>query len=166
MTVKPVERKRIKLVLSDIDGVMTDGGMFYTSQGDYMKKFNAHDGMGLQLLRQKGVKTGIITSEDNDIARRRFEKLHLDYLVQGQRDGGKLEAAKQICEKEHISLSEVAYIGDDVNCLQLLLQVGLAACPADAVWQVKQIPGIVQLQQKGGQGCLREFTELIIKNYI
>lgn len=166
MTVKPVERKRIKLVLSDIDGVMTDGGMFYTSQGDYMKKFNAHDGMGLQLLRQKGVKTGIITSEDNDIARRRFEKLHLDYLVQGKRDGGKLEAAKQICEKEHISLSEVAYIGDDVNCLQLLLQVGLAACPADAVWQVKQIPGIVQLQQKGGQGCLREFTELIIKNYI
>lgn len=165
-TTSPMERKRIKLLLSDIDGVMTDGGMYYTSRGDFMKKFNAHDGMGLQLLRQKGVKTGIITSEDNDIARRRFEKLHLDYLVQGQRDGGKLEAAKQICEKEHISLSEVAYIGDDVNCLQLLQQVGLAACPSDAVWQVKQVPGIVQLKQKGGQGCLREFTELIVKNHI
>lgn len=165
-TTSPMERKRIKLLLSDIDGVMTDGGMYYTSRGDFMKKFNAHDGMGLQLLRQKGVKTGIITSEDNDIARRRFEKLHLDYLVQGQRDGGKLEAAKLICEQEHISLSEVAYIGDDVNCIQLLQQVGLAACPSDAVQQVKQIPGIIQLQRKGGDGCLREFTELIVKNHI
>lgn len=156
---------RIKLLLTDIDGVMTDGGMYYTADGDTMKKFHAHDGMGLQLLQQKGIKVGIITSEDNPIARRRFEKLHLDYLVQGRRGEGKLEAARNICAQEGITLDETAYIGDDINCLELLSHVGLAACPADAVKAVKDIPGILRLNHTGGNGCIRELVEMIMDKY-
>jgi YrbI family 3-deoxy-D-manno-octulosonate 8-phosphate phosphatase len=143
---------------------MTNGGMYYSADGDSMKRFHVHDGMGLQLLKAKGVKVGIITSEDNQIVRKRFEKLRLDFLVQGKRNEGKLAAAKSICDDMGIDLSEVAYIGDDINCRELLQHVGLAACPADAMDVIKSIPGIVLLKKKGGEGCVREFVELIIKH--
>ena len=165
---KSLEEKRIvskvKLLLTDVDGVMTNGGMYYSADGDSMKRFHVHDGMGLQLLQAKGVKVGIITSEDNQIVRKRFEKLRLDFLVQGKRNEGKLAAAKSICGDMGIDLSEVAYIGDDINCRELLQHVGLAACPADAMDVIKSIPGIVLLKKKGGEGCVREFVELIIKH--
>ncbi len=152
----------IKLFLTDVDGVLTDAGMYYSENGDELKKFNTHDGMGLQLIRQKGIKTGIITSENTMMVERRFNKLKLDYLYQGKREGGKLASALEICEKEGITLKEVAYIGDDINCLELLSHVGLAACPANALDAVKQIPGIVRMNKKGGEGCVREFIEMII----
>ena len=145
-----------------MDGVLTDAGMYYSENGDELKKFNTHDGMGLQLIRQKGIKTGIITSENTMIVERRFNKLKLDYLYQGKREGGKLASALEICEKEGITLQNVAYIGDDINCLELLSNVGLAACPANALDAVKQIPGIVRMNKKGGEGCVREFIEMII----
>jgi len=154
---------KIKLLLTDVDGVLTDAGMYYSESGDELKKFNTHDGMGLQLIREKGIKTGIITSEDTKLVERRFNKLKLDYLYQGKREGGKLDAVKDICKKEGISLSEVAYIGDDVNCFELLSCVGLAACPADAIDIIKNIPGIVLMKKKGGEGCVREFVEMIIR---
>lgn len=157
------ERKTIKLFLTDVDGVLTDAGMYYSEMGDELKKFNTHDGMGLQLIRQHGIKTGIITSEDTKIVERRFQKLKLDYLFQGKREGGKLATVKEICEKEGISLREVAYIGDDVNCFELLSSVGLAACPSNAVDAIKNIPGIIQMNKKGGEGCVREFVEIILK---
>ena len=160
-----VSKKKIKLLLTDVDGVMTDAGMYYSENGDELKKFNTHDGMGLQLIRQKGIKTGIITSENTKMVERRFDKLKLDYLAQGKRSGGKLDAAKEICLQENISLDEVAYIGDDVNCIELLSAVGLAACPFNAVDAVKSIDGIVYLNKKGGEGCVREFVELIMKKY-
>ena len=156
------EREPIKLILTDVDGVLTDSGMYYSEAGDELKKFNTHDGMGLQLIRQKGIKTGIITSENTKLVERRFQKLKLDYLYQGKREGGKLASVKEICGKEGISLANIAYIGDDVNCLELLSSVGLAACPADAMEAVKNIPGIIQLKKKGGEGCVREFAELIL----
>ena len=156
------QTSNIKLLLTDVDGVMTDSGMYYSEAGDELKKFNAHDGMGLQLIRQKGIKTGIITSEDTKLVERRFQKLKLDYLYQGKRDGGKLSSVKEICEKEGISLANVAYIGDDVNCFELLSSVGLAACPADALDTIKNIPGILQMKKKGGEGCVREFVEMIM----
>lgn len=156
-------KPQIKLFLTDVDGVLTDAGMYYSENGDELKKFNTHDGMGLQLIRQLGVKTGIITSENTKMVERRFSKLKLDYLYQGKREGGKLAAAKEICEKEGILLSEVAYIGDDINCLELLSNVGWAACPANALDAVKNIPGIVQMKKNGGEGCVREFVEMIIK---
>ena len=136
--------------------------MYYSENGDELKKFNTHDGMGLQLIRQKGIKTGIITSENTMMVERRFNKLKLDYLYQGKREGGKLASVVEICEKEGITLNEVAYIGDDINCLELLSHVGLAACPANALDAVKQIPGIVRVNKKGGEGCVREFIEMII----
>lgn len=154
----------IKLFLTDVDGVLTDAGMYYAENGDEMKKFNTHDGMGFQILREHGIKTGIITSEDTKIVERRALKLKVDYLHQGKRDGRKLEVALQICEKENISLSEVAYIGDDINCFELLSAVGLAACPADAVEKIKGIAGILQLETKGGDGVVREFIDYILKS--
>ncbi|MDO9152183.1 MAG: HAD hydrolase family protein [Paludibacter sp.] len=149
--------------MTDVDGVLTDAGMYYSENGDELKKFNTHDGMGLQLIRKHGIKTGIITSEDTKMVERRFNKLKLDYLYQGKREGGKLASAMEICQKEGISLNEVAYIGDDINCLELLSAVGLAACPANALDAVKRIPGILQMSKKGGEGCVREFIEMILR---
>jgi 2-dehydro-3-deoxyphosphooctonate aldolase (KDO 8-P synthase) len=161
-TQQTVARPTIKLFLTDVDGVLTDAGMYYSENGDELKKFNTHDGMGLQIIRKAGIKTGIITSENTKMVERRYNKLKLDYLYQGKREGGKLAAALEICEKEGISIKEVAYIGDDVNCLDLLSEVGMAACPASAVTTIKQLPNIIQLSKKGGEGCVREFIEIIM----
>jgi 2-dehydro-3-deoxyphosphooctonate aldolase (KDO 8-P synthase) len=155
---------KIRLFLTDVDGVLTDAGMYYSENGDELKKFNTRDGMGLQIIRQQGVKTGIITSENTQMVERRYNKLKLDYLYQGKREGGKLASAQEICAQEGISLSEVAYIGDDINCLDLLSNVGFAACPADAVDEIKRIPGIITMKKKGGEGCVREFIELIMSH--
>jgi 2-dehydro-3-deoxyphosphooctonate aldolase (KDO 8-P synthase) len=154
--------QKIKLLLTDVDGVLTDAGMYYSEAGDELKKFNTRDGMGLQLIREKGIKAGIITSENTNMVERRFLKLKLDYLYQGKREGGKLASVLEICQKEGISLNEVAYIGDDINCFELLSSVGLAACPSDALDVIKNIPGIILLNKKGGEGCVREFVEMII----
>lgn len=154
--------RKIRLFLTDVDGTLTDGGMYYTSEGDTMKKFNTRDGMGLQLLQKTGVKVGIITSENTAIVTKRAEKLGLDFLVQGKRDGGKLAATKEICDTLGITLDDVAYIGDDVNCAELLRAVGTAACPADAMPQVKSIPGIRIMSLKGGDGCVREFINELL----
>ncbi|RHL06022.1 MULTISPECIES: N-acylneuraminate cytidylyltransferase [Bacteroides] len=154
--------KKIKLFISDVDGTLTDSGMYYSELGDELKKFNTRDGMGFQLLHESGIKTGIITSENTHIVANRAKKLKIDFLIQGKRDGGKLEAAKDICDKEGILLNEVAYIGDDRNCYELLSAVGIRACPADACEMVKGIDGIYQMKKKGGEGCVREFIELLI----
>lgn len=154
--------KKIKLFISDVDGTLTDSGMYYSESGDELKKFNTRDGMGFQLLHELGIKTGIITSENTHIVANRAKKLKIDFLIQGKRDGGKLEAAKEICDKEGVLLNEVAYIGDDRNCYELLSAVGIRACPADACEMVKGIDGIYQMKKKGGEGCVREFIELLI----
>ena len=153
--------KNIKLFLSDVDGTLTDGGMYYSESGDELKKFNTRDGMGFQILREKGIKTGIITSENTKIVENRAKKLKIDFLVQGKRNGGKLEAVRQICNELNVSLNEVAYIGDDINDIELLSEVGFAACPADACAEVKAVAGIQVMQKKGGDGCVREVVEKI-----
>lgn len=156
-------KKDIKLFLSDVDGTLTDGGMYYSETGDELKKFNTRDGMGFQLLREAGIKTGIITSENTQIVANRAKKLKLDFLVQSERYGGKLEAAKKICSELDISLENVAYIGDDINCLQLLEKVGIAACPKDSCQEILDISGIMVMEKSGGEGCVREFVEYILK---
>ena len=156
------QKPQIKLFISDIDGTLTDGGMYYSENGDELKKFNTRDGMGFGLLRKAGIKTAIITSEDRLLNQRRAEKLCIDYLVQGKREGGKLAAAMSICKKLDISLDEVAYIGDDINCYDLLSSVGFAACPADAHNVIISLPGILVMQKKGGEGCVREFIDNFI----
>ena len=153
---------KIKVFLSDVDGVMTDAGMYYTESGDEFKKFNTHDGMGFNLIQQTGVKIGIITTENTKMVERRAAKLKMDYLYQGKGFGGKLAAAKDICAKENITLEEVAYIGDDVNCIELLQSVGIAACPANATSKVKAIKNIIQLKKNGGEGAVREFIDMLM----
>lgn len=152
----------IKLFLTDIDGTLTDGGMYYSETGDELKKFNTRDGMGMAKLREKGIKVGIITSEECKLNIRRAQKLKLDYLFQGKKDGGKLAVAQGIAAKMGISMQEVAYIGDDINCIELLSAVGIAACPADANDKVKSIPGIIVMKKKGGEGCVREFCDKLL----
>lgn len=152
---------QIKLFLSDVDGTLTDGGMYYSEKGDETKKFNTRDGMGFQILRKAGIKTGLITSEDTQIVTNRAKKLKIDYLVQGKQNGGKLAAAQDICSQLGITLNEVAYIGDDINCFELLEAVGIAACPADANPIIKNIASIRIMTHKGGEGCVREFIEQI-----
>lgn len=156
------EKKSIRLFLSDVDGVLTDAGMYYTEEGDELKKFNTRDGKGFELLRNANIKTGIITSENTKIVERRAQKLKVDFLYQGQEHGGKLSAALAICEELNIDLSEVAYIGDDVNCYELLSSVGYAACPSDAVDKIKSIPNILLLNSKGGEGAMREFVNILL----
>lgn len=158
---KRTSQPQIKLFLSDVDGTLTDGGMYYSEKGDELKKFNTRDGMGFQLLREAGIKTGIITSENTEIVANRAKKLKIDFLVQGKRDGGKLAATQEICRQLGITLNEVAYIGDDINCRELLEAVGVAACPADANTIIKNIASIQIMSRNGGEGCVREFIELI-----
>ena len=152
----------IRLFLTDVDGTLTDGGMYYGSDGTEFKKFNTRDGMGLQMLQRTGVKVGIVTSENVAINVNRARKLGLDYLMQGARDGGKLAATHEICDEMGITMQQVAYVGDDVNCYDLLSAVGWAACPADACDKVKKIPGIRILERRGGDACVREWIDLIL----
>ena len=160
----PAEKISIKLFVSDIDGTLTDGGMYYSEKGDELKKFNTRDGMGFEMLRKLGIKTAVVTSEDRELNRRRAEKMKIDYIVQGRRDCRKLAAVKEIVDELGITMQEVAYIGDDVNCIDLLSSVGYAACPADACAKVKELPGIVVMTRKGGDGCVREYIDSICSN--
>ena len=159
------KKPNIKLFITDIDGTLTDGGMYYSEKGDELKKFNTRDGMGLQMLREAGIKTAIITSEDRQLNQRRAEKLKVDYIRQGKANGGKVAVAQEIANEMGISMQEVAYIGDDVNCIELLSKVGYAACPIDASEKVKNIMGINVMKKKGGDGCVREFVEMLL-NFI
>jgi len=156
------QRNKIKLFVTDVDGVLTDAGMYYTENGDELKKFNTRDGMGLQLVRESNIHTAIVTSETTKLVDRRAKKLKIDFLVQGKKHGGKLSAVEKICDQLNIGLSNVAYIGDDINCFELLSAVGYAACPNDAVDKIKSIPGIRILSKKGGEGVVREWSELLL----
>ncbi len=147
---------QIKLFLSDVDGVLTDAGMYYSEKGDELKKFSTYDGMAFRLLKEKGIKVGIITSEDCELNRRRAEKLKLDYHFHGVKN--KLEVLEGLVKELGISFSQLAYIGDDINDLEVLREVGIAACPANARAEVKSIPGIVELETKGGKGAVRELV--------
>lgn len=157
------EKPNIKLFITDIDGTLTDGGMYYSENGDELKKFNTRDGMGLQMLREAGIKTAIITSEDRKLNQRRADKLKVDYFRQGKMNSGKVSVVEEIVKEMGITMREVAYIGDDVNCYDLLSLVGLAACPSDACEIIKSIPDIRVMSRKGGEGCVRELVGYILQ---
>ena len=150
---------RVKMFLTDCDGCLTDGGMYYSEHGDELKKFNTKDGMGFSLLREKGIRTGIITGEDVELNRRRAEKLKLDIYKPGCRDKG--TAVRKLCRQYRIGLENVVYVGDDVNDLEVLQMVGFGCCPADAVPQVKAAAKYVAAA-KGGEGVIREMIERLV----
>jgi len=162
----------VKLFLTDVDGCLTDGGMYYTAEGETMKRFYVYDGMGMVLLQQAGIPCGILTSEQSAIVKARAEKLKLEFLYLGvgsRVNAGcltKLEAAKQICDKLDISLEEVCFVGDDVNDVDLLGAVGYPCCPPNARPEVKAVPGIRVLKTPGGQGAVREITDEILKGLV
>lgn len=151
--------RRIKLLLTDVDGVLTDAGMYYSENGDELKKFNTRDGKGFELLRNAGIKTGIITSENTRLVERRAKKLKLDFLIQGAVE--KMPALRQILAQTGFTADEVAYLGDDLADLPVLRAVGLSACPADAMADI-QAAVMHRCQAAGGGGVVRELVELIL----
>ncbi|MEN9303859.1 MAG: hypothetical protein RL264_2288 [Bacteroidota bacterium] len=151
-----------KLVITDIDGVWTDGGMYYDQTGNEWKKFITADSAGVIFCRNLNIPVAIMTGEETEIVKRRAEKLKIDFLFQGVRD--KLATAKELCVKLNIDLKEVAFIGDDLNDLKLLREVGISGTPDNAQDYMKKEVSIVT-SKKGGEGAFREFIEIIIKNH-
>ncbi len=152
---------KIKLVISDVDGVLTDGGLYYSKEGLSIKKFNVKDGMGVLRLRETGIKNAIITTAKSDLMRKRAEALKLDYYFEGVWD--KETKLLEICKAENLLPENIAFIGDDVNDLTIIDVAGFTAAPIDAVDEVKNSVDII-LSKKGGEGVFREFAELIISN--
>ena len=150
-----------KLILTDIDGVWTDGGMFYDQTGNEWKKFNTSDSAGVLFARKLSIPVGIITGEDTTIVKRRAKKLKIDILHQGI--SNKLPVAEAICKDLGIDLSEVAYIGDDINDLQLLKACGISVAPANAPSYIQKYVHHVT-KKAGGGGAFREFVEWIIES--
>lgn len=145
-----------KLFLTDIDGVWTDGGMYYDQQGNQLKRFHTYDSAGVLFSHLLNIPVGIITGEETEIVKRRAEKLKVDFLFQGVKN--KLETVTKLCVKLGISLEEVAYIGDDLNDIELLQSVGIAAVPANAPSYVQKVANFVTIK-RGGEGAFREFVE-------
>ena len=143
----------------DVDGVLTDAGMYYSESGDEWKKFNTRDGMGIKLLQKAGLITAIVTQERTRLVARRAEKLAIPELHQGVMD--KLTVIRDMAMRYGISLRQVAYVGDDINDIEALKAVGFSAAPADGLPQVLEIVDYI-CRQKGGEGAVRELVEMIL----
>ena len=149
----------IKLVVLDVDGTLTDGGIYILESGDQLRKFNAKDGLGVKLAIKHGLIVGIIShGMTSDSILTRVEMLGIQKCYIGQRP--KLEVLRDWCRELDVSLSEVAFVGDDVNDMDIIEVVGLTACPANAVTEVMATCDVV-LTHNGGAGCVREFLDLI-----
>ncbi|QTQ11287.1 HAD-IIIA family hydrolase [Treponema parvum] len=149
---------KIKLVITDIDGVWTDGGMYYDQTGNEWKKFNTADSLGVLLCHKLNIPIAIITGEKTEIVKRRAEKLKIDYLFDGVND--KLAVASGLCQKLGITFDQVAFIGDDIGDYKLLKAVGVSGTPKNASKQIKKIVDI-RCKKSGGQGAFREFIECL-----
>ena len=152
--------KQIRLFATDVDGVLTDAGMYYSESGEELKKFNTRDGMGIKLLQRAGILTAIVTQERTKLVARRAEKLTIPEVHQGVMD--KLSLVREMAARHGFSLEQVAYIGDDVNDLETLKAVGFSATPADGLPQVTAVVDYVCVK-KGGEGAVREVIEMILK---
>tara|TARA_B110000459_G_scaffold203531_1_gene260389 strand:- start:1351 stop:1881 length:531 start_codon:yes stop_codon:yes gene_type:complete len=151
-----------KLVITDIDGVWTDGGMYYDNLGNESKKFNTNDSAGILFLSFLDIPVAIISGENTEIVRRRADKLGISHLYLGVKN--KVQVAQKLCEELDVLLSEVAFIGDDINDIPLLKKVGLSATPHNAPKYVKDVVDL-KLNINGGDGAFREFVEVIINKF-
>lgn len=151
----------IKMFLTDCDGTLTDGGMYYSEGGESMKCFNARDGQGFSLLREHGIVTGIITGEIATFASSRAQKLNLDICLCGVQD--KVKAIKELCEKYDVEMKHVAYVGDDLNDVEALRVVGFGACVADGSNAAKTAARYT-CKNSGGRGAVREVIDLILNS--
>ncbi|HSS30103.1 MAG TPA: HAD hydrolase family protein, partial [Nitrospiraceae bacterium] len=152
--------QQIRLFATDVDGVLTDAGMYYSETGDEWKKFNTRDGMGIKLLQRAGLITAIVTQERTKLVARRAEKLAIPELHQGVMD--KLAVIREMAVRHELSLQQVAYIGDDVNDLEALKAVGFSASPADGLPSIVAAVDYV-CRKKGGEGAVREIIEMILE---
>lgn len=156
---KPLDLSKIKVVLSDCDGCLTDGGMYYSEFGDELKKFSTKDGVGFELIKRLGIYTGIITGEIVSLNSRRAQKLNLDFFYQGCKD--KLKVVKEICEQIDCTLDNVLYVGDEINDFDTLSNVGISVVPNDACSEVASIADY-KCKTNGGKGVIRELAYILI----
>jgi 3-deoxy-D-manno-octulosonate 8-phosphate phosphatase (KDO 8-P phosphatase) len=151
--------QRVRLLCVDVDGVLTDAGMYYGPDGEVLKKFNTRDGMGLARVREAGITVAIISGEDSAIVYARAAKLHIEDVYCGA--SNKRLAVDELCAKHGLDLDQVAFIGDDLNDLPALECVGLACAVADAVQPVKSVAHLIT-DRRGGDGAVRELCEFLI----
>ena len=151
--------KKIKLLLSDVDGVLTDGGMYYSNSGEFLKKFNTRDAFGIEILEKFGIPTILITRENSIIVKKRASKIKVKELFSGIMEKEKL--LEQNLKKYNLNFSEIAYIGDDLNDLKIIKKIGFSASPNDAVNYVRKNVDYI-CKCNGGNGALREFIDYII----
>lgn len=150
---------RVKLILTDVDGVLTDGGIYYTNDHNEIKKFHVRDGQLCGLLIEEGITLGAITGRKSDLVQRRLTELNFKYIYQGIDD--KIDKLQSILKDEKIGFEEIGYIGDDINDLKIFSLVGLSAAPSDTLDYIKKEVDYVTYK-KGGSGAFREFAELIL----
>ena len=153
--------ERIEVLISDVDGVLTDGGLIIDSQGTGTKKFHVRDGLGIKLWQEAGFRFGIMTARTSPIVEMRASELDIDFIYQGCEEKG--PALSELASQENISLDQFAYIGDDLSDLAPIRSVGLGVAVADAAWEVREAADHVT-QLGGGHGAVRELVETILKS--
>lgn len=158
-TNKDLNRVDVKMFLTDCDGCLTDGGMYYSEDGDELKKFNTKDGMGFALLKECGIITGIVTGEKTNIVERRAQKLRIDEVHQGVKN--KLDIIEQLAAKYHVTLGEIAYVGDDINDIGVLEKVGFPCTVNNASEDIKAKVKYIS-KRSGGEGAVREIIDMIL----
>jgi 3-deoxy-D-manno-octulosonate 8-phosphate phosphatase (KDO 8-P phosphatase) len=153
--------RKVRAVVLDVDGVLTDGGMYYGLEGEELKKFNSRDGMGVRLLRDAGIEVAIITGENSQAVARRAEKLKIGEVHLGIEE--KLPVLQDFASRKGLDASEIAYMGDDVNDLPCLGWVGLPASPSDAMPPVLSVAHLIT-ERRGGEGAVRELADQILSS--
>lgn len=151
---------KIKYFFTDVDGTLTDGGVYYSQAGELLKRFSLRDGTGYFLLNKVGIKTGIITSENSPIVQQRVNKLKIDEYIFGT--CRKVQSLSKFLENKNITFEEVAYIGDEINDINLLKKCGLSFCVSDADHRVKKVVDVI-CNNKGGYSAFREAVEILLE---
>ena len=152
--------KKIKLIITDVDGVLTDGGRYFSEKGEITKRFHVRDGMGINILLRNGIETVIITKENSKIVKKWAKEMNVSKTYSGIKI--KEKEIDKICTYYNVLPSEIAFIGDDVNDIELMKKVGFSVTPSDGILQAKKIANYV-CTTSGGNGALREMIDLILK---
>lgn len=150
---------QVKVVITDVDGVLTDGGLYYTDDGLTLKRFNVKDGMGVRKLSDNGIESGIISTDVSGIMKTRAERIKMDFVYTGIWE--KEEKMMEVCNERDISPENIAFIGDDINDVGVIKVSGFTACPNDAVPEIKALVDYI-CENRGGNAVFREFADLII----
>lgn len=151
----------IKLLICDVDGVMTDGGLYFGDNGLEYKAFHSRDGLGIKMLQRSGIPLAVITARTSDVVKHRMKNLNINLVFQGQLD--KIQAFESLCQKLQLNASQIAYVGDDLVDLPVMKKVGLSIAVADAHDRVKQQANWIT-RHKGGHGAVRDVCELLMES--